>query len=304
MVRSPYLLSLLLAGSLAAQSSPAPGFRLFAPFGSLDTYLVDTNDVIVHTWHSDHPPIGAYLEDSGALLRPIYTPYLPNVPNIGGVGGGVQRRAFDGSLKWQYLYASNFGWSHHDVATMPNGNILMIVWDRLTAADAFAMGRNPAYQTSNEWNPCAIIEVQQTGLYTGAIVWEWHFMDHTIQDFDPTAPNFGVVGDHPEKLDINFPPEADLRGEWNHINTIDYDPVNDLIVIGSPYQNEFWIIDHSTTTAEAASNTGGNYGKGGGFLYRWGNPQSYRAGTAADQQLFFHHGANFIDEGLPGAGNT
>ena len=186
---------------------------------------------------------------------------------------------------------------------MPNGNVLLVAWDLLTDADAIAAGRNPALITGTEWFPDAVYEVQQTGPTTGTIVWEWHFMDHIVQDFDNTKPNFGVVADHPELLDINYPPTIVDDGDWNHVNAINYDPVNDLILINSPFQNEFYLIDHSTTTAEAAGHTGGNYGKGGDILYRWGNPEAYDRGTTADQTLFFQHGTAFIPEGLPGAGN-
>ena len=63
------------------------------------------------------------------------------------------------------------------------------------------------------------------------------------------------------------------------------------------------VLDHSTTTAEAASHSGGNSDQGGDLLYRWGNPIAYRAGDAGDQKLFVQHDAQWIEPGLPGAGN-
>ena len=39
--------------------------------------------------------------------------------------------------------------------------------------------------------------------------------------------------------------------------------------------DELWVIDHSTTTAEAATSAGGTRGQGGELIYRWGNPAAY-----------------------------
>ena len=104
-------------------------------------------------------------------------------------------------------------------------------------------------------------------------------------------------------LDLNFPAEIPDKGDWLHCNSIDYNPALDQLVISCRNFDEIWVIDHSTTTAEAASHGGGNSGKGGDILYRWGNPMAYGRGTSADRQFFQQHDTTWIPDGLPGAGN-
>lgn len=290
----------LLAAAAQAQG-PAPGLRIYSALGTTDTHLVDIQGNVCHTWPSAFQPgISTYVQDDGVLLRSILT----RPPPIVGGGGGVQRVAFDGTVRWDYRYDSQGVFSHHDIHAMPNGNVLLTAWEDKTIAVAIAAGRDPAQlATLTVFRPDHLIEVRPTGPNSGTIVWEWHVWDHLIQDFDSSRSNYGSVATHRELVDVNFPPLIPTGGDWNHVNGVDYDPIHDWIVLSVPTFDEVWIIDHSTTTAEAAGHQGGRWGKGGDLLYRWGNPEAYRAGVAADQQLGFQHDPRFIPPGRPGAGN-
>ncbi|MBK9174967.1 MAG: hypothetical protein IPM46_01270 [Flavobacteriales bacterium] len=129
-------------------------------------------------------------------------------------------------------------------------------------------------------------------------MWAWHVWDHLVQNFNPAAENFGVVAEHPELVDLNYSSVPFPNPDWLHTNSIDYNPALDQIMLSVPFLNEIWVIDHSTTTAEAAGHTGGNSGKGGDLLYRWGNPQVYDQGGPTDQRLFFNHAAVWVGPGL------
>jgi hypothetical protein len=94
-----------------------------------------------------------------------------------------------------------------------------------------------------------------------------------------------------------------MEGDWMHANSVAYNAELDQIMLSIHEFSEVWIIDHGTTTAEAASHKGGRRGKGGDLLYRWGNPNVYRNGSDPDQKLFGQHCAHWISPGLPGAGN-
>ena len=95
----------------------------------------------------------------------------------------------------------------------------MIVWETRTRNEAIAEGRDPATIPGNTFTPDKIIEVKPTGPTSGNIVWEWYVWDHLIQDFDSSKANYGVVGDHPELIDINF--GDSFLFDWLHTNSLD-----------------------------------------------------------------------------------
>ena len=292
-------LSPLLATALAtAQKPPSPGLRLFGSMMGTDVFLIDDGGHLPHTWSSNYlPGHGIYLLPDGSLLRSINTSNKGN-----GSGGAVQRIGWDSTVLWEFHYDGPGVLSHHDIAPLPNGNVVLIAWEDLDTAHAVAVGRDPALITAGLFQPDHLVEVQPTGPTTGAIVWEWHITDHTIQDRNPAQPRFGVVQDHPELIDVNFPADPSSV-DWTHMNGIDYDAAHDWLVVSVHNQSEVWIIDHGTTTGEARGHSGGRWGKGGDLLYRWGNPAAYRAGATADQQLFGQHDPRFVRDGRPGAGH-
>jgi len=279
------------------------GYTLVAPIQSTTTYLIDLQGEVAHTWDSSYQPAqSAYLLENGNLLRPADADHNGTFAQGAAKGGLVQEIAWDSSILWEFSYGSDQYLPHHDIEPLPNGNILMIVWELKSAQAAIAAGRNADLLPDGVLWPDHIIEVRPTGPSGGEIVWEWHLWDHLIQDADPSQANFGVVADHPELVDINF---VQGRGgaDWTHINGIAYNADLGQIVLSVHNFNELWVIDHSTTSDEAAGHTGGASGMGGDILYRWGNPSAYGAGTQADQQLFGQHDAQWIANGLPGAGN-
>jgi hypothetical protein len=252
------------------------GFTVFSKLGI--TYLIDNSGEISHTWFNAsgtmHP---GYLADNGDLFV---------------VSQGIKRLDWDGNLIWQYTNLE----AHHDVAIMPNGNALLLIRGFKSNIEAIEAGRNPSLINGN-LEPMVIYEVDTQG----SIVWEWHVWDHLIQDFDASKNNFGVVEDHPELIDINF--TRNFSVDWLHGNAINYNAELDQILVSPRFNSEIWIIDHSTSTANAAGHSGGNANKGGDLLYRWGNPIAYRAGSIIDQKLFGSHDAQWIAPGLPGAGH-
>ncbi|MFN8278618.1 MAG: aryl-sulfate sulfotransferase [Chitinophagales bacterium] len=283
-------------GLTQTNSNTTSGYILFAPLNSTTTYLIDRCGHEVHQWPGAYKPGQAvYLLEDGHLLR------TGNNNNLnfsaGGKGGIIQKIDWMGNVVWTYTLSDTIHCQHHDIHPMPNGNVLIISWERKTKADAVAAGRDSALTPAVLWSE-AIFEIAPTGNSGGNVVWEWHLWDHVVQNTDPLKPNYGTVSNHPELVNINYNASA-TNSDWIHLNAIDYHDGYNQILLSAHGMGEIWVIDHSTTTAQSAAHSGGHGGHGGDILYRWGNPQVYQQGNASDRKLFGQHHAHWIDSGYP-----
>lgn len=293
-------------GLFQNQPGSFDGYTLLAPLGSSETFLIDNCGREVHRWSSSfQPAMEAKLLENGLLLRTceIENPKF----HAGGGGGRIELLDWDSNITWWYEYSSDSVRQHHDAIALPNGNIMFIAWQYKSRSACLAAGRDTAYVADSLWEE-TLIEVQPTQPGQGNIVWEWHIWDHLAQDVAPAAANYMPLSNHPERVDINFyNSSAGPTGfaDFLHFNGLDYNAARDEVMVSVHNYSEVYILDHSTTTAQAAGSTGGNRGKGGDLLYRWGNPRVYdRASLQAQQQLYWQHNAHWIPDGFPDAGKV
>jgi len=290
---------------LAAQSFN--GFALYNAQGSNTTYLIDENQQIAHTWNmTSECNYTVQLKKNGNLIRGTKNP--GNILGGAAEAGKVQEIAPDGSVVWEYVYSSSDYLSHHDL-TLIGDNVLLTAWEVKSASEVANAGYTGNVGNSGKW-PTHFIELEPDGNGGANIIWEWHIWDHLCQDVDPNKPNYtSDISDHPELIDINMIQSpggggggGGQGGDWFHINGVDYNEDLDQIAFSSRFASEIYIIDHSTTTNEAASHAGGNSGMGGDILYRWGNPSNY--GISGQQVIpDAVHDVRWIeDDGRPNSG--
>jgi len=300
-----FLLLAFTAVTAYAQSE-FDGFALYNQQNENTAYLIDKEGDIAHSWACDLPcNYTVLLKNNGNIVRGAINPN--NTLDGAAQGGRVQEIAPNGSIVWEFTYSDATHLSHHDI-TLVNDNVLLTAWEVKSTPELTQAGYDDA--SSSKW-PTHFIEVANNGSGGGEIVWEWHLWDHLIQDHDSSKDNFGVVAEHPELIDINMLPEmgggggpgpGGNSGDWFHVNGINYNSDLDQIAFSSRHASEVFIIDHSTTTLQAASHAGGNSNKGGDLLYRWGNPSNY--GAPGTQQIAeaVHDVRWITNDGRPNSG--
>jgi hypothetical protein len=289
-----------VASDQADTELPSDTLVLVAPLESKFVFLTNANQEILHEWEFAVTGNNAYLFPDGTLMRGSQVPEI-KLFNARGSAGRIQKMDWDGHLLWDYKYATEDYLYHHDFELLPNGNVLLIAWEKIPREEVIAAGRKPESLATDELYSERIVEIKPQGLNGGQVVWTWRLWDHLVQNHAADLPNFGIPAEHPRRVDVNY--ARDDREDWIHMNAVDYNAELDQIILSARYFDELWVIDHSTTTEQAASSAGGRYGHGGDLLYRMGNPMTYGHGTLADKLLFGQHNCMWIPEGFPGAGN-
>lgn len=276
-------------GLIEHSAEVQPGYNLWSVGEA--SYLVDNCGREVHRWeHDAWPGLSVYFEADGTLLR---TKRLPSTMCSGcSQGGGIQRIAPDGTVLWEATMANDSIQAHHDIEPLPNGNILVILWERVSADEAIALGRDPStIPPEDELYTLMIWEIQPLTGEGFEIVWEWHAIDHVIQDLNPDAPHYGLLENNPGKISIHAGWDT---ADWLHANAIDFHPERDEIAICMRHSSEVFVIDHGISTQAAA-------GPAGDLIWRFGN--SNNLGESVGNILGGPHDVRWIGPGLEGEGN-
>ena len=265
-------------------------------------YLLDPKGKVFHKWkgYEGHVPetASAHLLENGLLLRQqAIGDWLELRGTRVGSTGIVQLVDWNGNVVWEYercIVAQHC--LHHDFEPMPNGNILVMAHVAFSRDEVLHWGATTSGPTVQFEQLLELKPNLEDG--STEIVWMWSSWEHIVQDVDPGKPNYGIIHEDVGKHDIN---QRRITGEHLHMNSVDYNPERDLVMVSAPRASEIWVIDHSTTTEEASSSSGGRHGKGGDFIYRWGNPAAYNLGTEDERILGGQHDARWLLD-RPGSG--
>ena len=283
------------------------GYTLFA--AGETTYLIDMEGQVVNSWAGGTNP--RFL-DNGNVLDTITDEVTGNV--------GFRELAWDGTVAWEHYETRSDYHPHGDFQRIFNAQLgeyttLYIANKDLTHAEAVAAGCDPAQGPYDGAQVDAVVEVDMSG----NVVWEWWFLDHGVQDIDPTKDNYvgdgNSIADYAGKIDLNLPGRP-VSENWLDCNSLDYNATSEQIVINSE-AGEFYVIDHGGTfvAGDPAASIALAAGEPGDFLYRFGDPARYEQGdapsvdedwtkaTTGQKQLGGSHDVQWIDAGLPGEGN-
>ena len=196
--------------------------------------------------------------------------------SFGGYGGILRKYNPDGALAWEYEVNNKTELMHHDFDVLPNGNILILVWEKFSEDRALNFGFSGS-------GPIYLEKLIELNTESQTIVWEWRSADHLIQDFEQSSSNFGSVTEHPEKIDLNY--HENENGDLMHANGLYYDPKRDVIFVSVNFYSEVWVIPHQFDTIKSKTELGD-------LVFRFGNPNAY--GGSGDRLFFNNHHPSLV----------
>lgn len=278
------------------------GYTLFGAQGNATTYLLDMEGNVVHSWPISGNP---RLLDNGNLFARD--------------SDGFHELDWDGNIVWSYRETRPNYMPHHDFVRGYNPKLgemttFYIANRDVSQEECISLGCDPAHDYTGAQID-SIVEVDMNG----EIVWEWRFVDHLVQDRYPSKANFvgegKTIADYPGRLNVNLPGRP-VRRDWLHFNAVDYNSELDQVIFNS-VGGEVYIVDHGNTfvPGDPEASIALAAGPAGDLLWRFGDPALYGQGdppsfnegrtrsSPGHKQIGGVHDIQWIDDGLPGAGN-
>lgn len=266
-----YLFACIAVGADAGASDGAE-MLLVTPKMKAETYLIGNDGKIFHVWPSVRMPAGAGRSDENGNLLRVERDHLPKTfRSSGAAGGRITKISSEGKDVWSYSMACTNFLVHHDAVQLPNGNVLALVWERHERSEAVSKGRKPEkIAKAGVWSE-SLWELRPSGSKNGQLVWEWKAWDH-VADVHSNIQGSVMPGGGGAWIDVNG--GTAINPAWANVTRIEYASPLDQILMVAAGLGAVWIIDHGTTSAEAATNTGGKAGRGGALLYQWAGRNS------------------------------
>ncbi len=187
------------------------GYTLLAPYNRVinaeassggKIYLVDLLGNKVHLWSTTKQPFYAQLKKNGNLLVAMESPRYSRPLPPGGNTGTIQELDWNSKVIWEYKNET----MHHDFINLPNGNILLSLWEEVPGDIASKIKGGVENTTLNgEIFSDRLVEINPQG----KIVWEWSASKHLDPEID-------ILG--------NGMP----RFAWTYVNGLSYTAHNSL----------------------------------------------------------------------------
>lgn len=214
------------------QTKISQGFTLFTnlnitdmPFDHGTVYLVDLYGRIVHSWKTNNKTQYAMLKPDGNLLTTQAKITDKNFPQAARITS-IQELSTDSNVIWEYENGS----MHHDFDVLPNGNLAVLVWEKVPQeiAQAIKGGKSGTEFNKETIFSDRVLEIDQDK----NVVWSWNTVDHLDLTEDEIPPFFP-------------------REQWTHANSLMYvqsDPFfqKEAYLVSMRYLNSVFLINKET----------------------------------------------------------
>ncbi len=177
----------------------AGGYTLFSPVRGHHADLLDADGRVVHQWH--HPEGMQHLRwlPTGNLLVHTLPPeFAFGAQDIGGCAGALVEMDHASNVVWEYRDE----YMHHDYQRLPNGNTLIVRWEKLPADVQARVQGGYLAKNDPEWMWGDVIREIDT---SGDTVREWNSWEHISTDHHVKCP-------------------LESRKEWTHLNSLELTP--------------------------------------------------------------------------------